>query len=337
MILATLAVQSPRSTAEARDGRLVVVSPDHRTGAYVPDIPNLLAAIQDWTRAETVLRAIDDRLRAGKAQHTVDLATQRFMAPLPRTWAWIDGSAFLHHVTLVRKARNAELPQDLWTVPLVYQGASDNLLGPLDDIPMLDEAHGMDFEAEVGIVTDDVPLGTRAAEAARHVKLLLVMNDVSLRELVPRELRAGFGYFHSKPASSFAPFAVTPEEAGDAWRDGRLHLEMRSVLNGELFGRPNAGAMHFSFHDLIAHAARTRSLSAGTIVGSGTVSNEDETVGSSCIAERRMIEKMKTGGVATRWLRPGDSVEIEMLRGGKSLFGKISQRVVLHKTAAVAR
>lgn len=315
----------------------MVVSPDHRTGAYVPDFPNLLAALQDWSRAEPVLRAIDDRLRAGKADHTVSLASQRFMAPLPRTWAWLDGSAFLHHVVLVRRARGAEPPDDLYSVPLMYQGVSDNLLGPQDDIPLLDESHGMDFEAELGVVTDDVPLGTTAADAARHVKLLVLMNDVSLRELIPRELKAGFGFFHGKPASSFAPFAITPDEAGDAWRDGRLHLEMRSVLNGDLFGYPHAGAMHFSFFDLIAHASRTRALSAGTILGSGTVSNEDERVGSSCIAERRMIEKIKSGHPATRWMRPGDTIEIEMLDGRRSLFGKISQRVVLHQAAALSR
>lgn len=337
MILATLAVSSPRTLSEARDGRLVVVSPDHRTGAYVPDFPNLLGALQDWTRAEPVLHAIDDRVRAGRAENTVELAVHRFMAPLPRTWAWLDGSAFLHHVVLVRRARGAQPPDDLWTVPLMYQGASDYLMGPNDDLPLLDVAHGMDFEAEIAVITDDVPMGTPASAAARHVKLLALMNDVSLRELIPRELQAGFGFFQGKPASSFAPFAVTPDEAGDAWRDGRLHLEMRSVLNGELFGHPHAGAMHFSFYDLIAHAARTRSLSAGTILGSGTVSNEDERLGSSCIAERRMIEKIKSGHPATRWMHPGDTIEIEMLHGRQSLFGKISQRVALHKTAALSR
>jgi fumarylacetoacetate (FAA) hydrolase len=317
-----------------RDGRLVVVAPDHATGALVPDIPTLLRALEDWQGAEPRLREVAEALARGSGGETVDLRQAEFMAPLPRTWAWLDGSAFLHHVILVRKARGAEPPEDLWTVPLMYQGVSDTFLGPRDDIPLLDEAHGMDFEAEVGVVVDDVPMGVPAAEAGKHIKLLVLMNDVSLRNLIPRELAAGFGFFQGKPASSFGPYAVTPDEAGEAWRDGRLHLEMRSELNGRLFGHPHAGAMHFSFGDLIAHAARTRALSAGTIIGSGTVSNEDETVGSSCLAEQRMIEKIKTGAMTTPFMKAGDTISIEMLQGDRSLFGRIAQRVVAHRPVA---
>ena len=337
MRLATIRPRTPAGVLPPRDGQLVVVSPDGATGALVPDYSNLLFAIEHWERAEPALRRVEERLRGGTWEATVDLAAETFMAPLPRTWAWLDGSAFLHHVLLVRKARGAEPPDDLYDVPLMYQGVSDNFLGPTDDIPLLDEAHGMDFESEVAVIVDDVPMAVSAADAAGHVKLLVVMNDVSLRELIPRELAAGFGFFQSKPASSFAPFAVTPDEAGDAWRDGRLHLEMCSRLNGREFGRPHAGAMHFSFHDLIAHAARTRALSPGTIVGSGTVSNDDEAAGSSCIAERRMIEKIAGGTPRTPWMRGGDTVEVEMRQGDRSLFGKIAQRVVLQKAPVHAK
>ncbi len=336
MKLATIQPRDARSASERRDGRLVVVGPDDRKGALVPAWPTLLGALDDWAHAEPVLRQVAAELAAG-GPAPVDLALERLLAPLPRTWAWLDGSAFLHHVILVRRARNAEPPEDLWTVPLMYQGVSDTLMGPHDDIPLIDEADGLDFEAEVAVIVDDVPMGVSAAEAAGHVKLLVLMNDVSLRNLIPRELAAGFGFFQGKPASSFAPFAVTPDEAGDAWRDGRLHLEMRSTLNGRLFGHPDAGAMHFSFHDLIAHAARTRALSAGTIVGSGTVSNEDPSVGSSCLAEQRMIEKIETGTAVTPFMKADDTIDIEMRRDGRSLFGKISQRVVMHPVPAAVR
>lgn len=331
MRLATLKIANPKSPSERFDGRLAVVSPDGRYAVPVqPDAcPNLLGALEDWERAEPYLRSIHDQLVDGKAREALDLTRAQLMAPLPRCWSWVDGSAFLQHVLLVRKARGAEPPEDLKTVPLIYQGVSDHLLGPNDDVPLVDEAYGMDFEGEVAVVLDDTPPGTSAPEAASHVKLLMIMNDVSLRNLIPRELAAGFGFFQSKPASSFAPFALTPDELGGAWRGGRVHLELRTTYNGKLFGHPNAGEMHFSFHDLIAHAARTRRLSAGTILGSGTVSNADEAVGSSCLAEKRMLEKIKTGTMSTPFMKAGDTVEMEMRDGkGRDLFGRISQTIV---------
>ena len=330
MRLATLKIAQPRTPSERLDGRLAVVSADGRLAAPLPpDVyPNLLAALGDWERAEPRLRALAEALGAGRAPETVELAKAQLMAPLPRTWAWLDGSAYLRHVILVRRARGAELPRDLRETPLMYQGASDFFLGPNDDIPLLDEAHGLDFEAEVCVVLGETPLGASAADAARCVKLLAITNDVSLRNLIPREVGTGFGFLQSKPASSFAPFALTPDELGGAWRDGRLHLEMLSTYNGAPFGRPNAGEMHFSFHDLIAHAARTRRLSAGTILGGGTVSSEDEAAGSSCLAEKRMIETLQGGAPRTPFMKAGDTIEIEMLQDGRSVFGKISQRVV---------
>lgn len=330
MKLATMKVDRPKTVSERRDGRLLVVSPDHARAAVVPPslCPNLLSAVEDWPAAEPRLREIDAELRAGSRRETVELGRCKLMAPLPRCYAWLDGSAFLQHVLLVRKARGAEPPEDLRTIPLMYQGVSDFLLGPNDDIPLLDAAHGMDFEAEVGVILDEVPMGCSAEAAGSHVRLLTLMNDVSLRNLIPRELKAGFGFFHGKPASSFAPFAVTPDEAGAAWRDGRLHLDMLSAYNGRPYGRPNAGEMFFSFPELIAHAAKTRSLSAGTILGSGTVSNADESAGSSCLAERRMLELIKTGKAETPFMRAGDTIEIEMKSDSKSLFGKIAQTIV---------
>jgi fumarylacetoacetate (FAA) hydrolase len=227
----------------------------------------------------------------------------------------------------VRKARGAELPEDLYTVPLMYQGASDNLLGPTDPIPLRLSTDGMDFESEVAVITDNVPMGCKADQAESHIRLIMLCNDVSLRELIPRELATGFGFFHGKPPSSFSPFALTPDELGDTWKDGRLHIPVTTTLNGTLFGSPNAGEMHFSFHDLIAYAATTRPLSAGTIVGSGTVSNKDESVGSSCLAERRMLEKINAGKISTPFLKDGDRITISATHAGVNLFGTIDQRV----------
>lgn len=328
MKLATLKIPEAKTRGEAEDGALLVVSRDHKTGARVPPslYPSLLSALEDWGRAEPRLKEIEGRLSAGRWEEVVALKPGSLMAPLPRTYAWLDASAFIQHIILVRKARGAEPPEDLFTVPLMYQGISDHLLGPEEDIPLLDEGHGLDFEAEVAIVVDDVPMGTKAPQAARHVKLLVLMNDISLRNLIPRELKAGFGFFHGKPSSSFAPFAVTPDELGEAWREGRLHLEMESRLNGRPFGRPNAGEMHFSFFDLIEHAAKTRRLSAGTIIGSGTVSNKDEGAGCGCIAEKRMLEQIHAGRMETPFLKAGDLVEIEMLKDGESVFGSIRQK-----------
>ena len=255
---------------------------------------------------------------------------RRLAAPLPRAYEWVDGSAFLNHVRLVRKARGAEPPPTLETDPLVYQGGSGVLLGPSDDISLPDPAWGLDFESEVCVILGDVPPGTRAGDAAGLVRLVLLANDVTLRNLVPDELAKGFGFFQSKPATAFSPFAVTPDELGDAWSGGRVHLRLRTQLNGALVGDPSAGDdMHFSFFDLVGHIARTRGFTAGTILGSGTVSNADRARGISCLAERRTIEIIDGGKPLTPFLRAGDTVRIEMLdAAGRSLFGAIEQKVV---------
>jgi fumarylacetoacetate (FAA) hydrolase len=257
------------------------------------------------------------------------LAGLAIRAPLPRAYEWIDGSAYLNHVRLVRRARGAEPPPSLATDPLVYQGGSGVLLGPTDPIPLGDPAWGLDFEGEVVAVSDDVPLGTRAAEAMPHLRLLCLANDVSLRHLIPAELAKGFGFFQSKPATAFSPFVATPDELGPAWRDGRVHLRLTVRLNGATVGDLDAGPeMHFSFADLLAHAARTRALTAGTLLGSGTVSNEDPARGVSCLAERRVREQLAHGAARTPFLAAGDRVEIEMRdAAGRNLFGTIDQRV----------
>jgi fumarylacetoacetate (FAA) hydrolase len=251
-------------------------------------------------------------------------------APLPRAYEWVDGSAFLNHVILVRKARGAEPPETLRSDPLVYQGGSGVLLAPTDDIPLVDAGWGLDFESEVCVVLDDTPLGTRAAGAGAHVKLVMLANDVTLRSLVPTELAKSFGFFQSKPATAFSPFAVTPDELGDAWQDGRVHGRVRTTYNGTVVGDCDAGPeMHFSFFDLVQHLCKTRAFTAGTIVGSGTVSNADRARGISCLAERRMIETIEKGKPETPFMKAGDTVEIEMRApDGTSVFGRIAQKVV---------
>lgn len=288
---------------------------------------SLLRALEHWEHYHPALLKIDEALRDGRWQTPISVADVKLLAPLPRTWAFLDGSAFVQHVLLVRKARGVEPPHDLHTVPLMYQGASDNLLPGSADIPLIDLAHGMDFESEVAIITDHVPMGTKASDAARYIRFLVLLNDVSLRELIPREVATGFGFLQGKPPSSFAPFAITPDELGDAWRDGRVHLRLETKLNGKLFGQPNAQEMHFSFFDLIEHASKTRPLSAGTIIGSGTVSNTDESAGSGCLVEQRMLEKIHTGTITTAYLQDGDRVRITMRQGTCELFGTIDQRV----------
>jgi fumarylacetoacetate (FAA) hydrolase len=254
------------------------------------------------------------------------------MAPLPRAYQWADGSAYVTHVELVRKARGAEMPPSFWTDPLMYQGGSDGFIGPCEPILARDEAYGIDFEAEVAVITDDVPMAVEAQAAGKHIKLLMLVNDVSLRNLIPAELAKNFGFFQSKPASAFSPVAVTPDELGDAWKDGKVHLPLTVELNGARFGAPNAGDdMTFSFPQLIAHAAKTRSLGAGSIVGSGTVSNKDHARGSCCIAERRTLEQLEGGAPKTPFMKFGDRVKIEMRdAGGKSIFGAIDQEVARH-------
>lgn len=314
---------------DTRDGRLVIVSRDNAWYVEAGDLaPTLQAALDDWDRCEPLLRERSDALNRGDIQG-LDLDVTRLHAPLPRAYGWIDGSAYLNHVRLVRKARNAEPPATLETDPLVYQGTSCSNLAPTDPIPHGSDAWGVDFEAEVVVILGDTPQGTTAAEAHRYIRLVTICNDVSLRGLIPAELGKGFGFVISKPPTAFAPFAVTPDELGDAWKDGRLHLAMNVDLNGTRVGWTEAGPeMHFGFHELIAHLCQTRPLGAGTILGSGTISNEDQAHGISCLAEARMIEIIETGKPKTPFLSPGDRVVITMpARDGSDLFGTIDQTV----------
>ena len=313
-----------------RDGKLVVISSALTHCLSAASVaPTLQAALDDWERCEPALRelsyALDADLEIG-----VPLDTVRFLAPLPRAYEWVDGSAFVNHVELVRKARGAKPPETLLTDPLVYQGGSGVFLGPNDDIVLTNPDWGLDFEAEVCAILGDTPQGVRAEDAVQHIKLLTLCNDITLRNLIPNELKKGFGFFCSKPATAFSPFAITPDELGDSWNQGRIHLKLNSWLNGDHVGQPNAGPeMHFSFNDLIAHISQTRSFVAGTILGSGTVSNRDPSVGFSCLAEQRMREIIATGQPQTRFLKEGDEVRIEMTKPtGQSLFGRIHQRVV---------
>lgn len=314
-----------------RDGALVVVSKDLTRCARVPHIARTLqAALDDWAAKAPALAEAARALEAGGGAAFDPAAA---MAPLPRAYQWCDGSAYLNHVELVRKARKAEMPPEYYDDPLMYQGGSDSMIGPRDDVEALDEAHGIDFEAEVAVVTDDVPMAVTAQTALGHVKLVMLVNDVSLRNLIPAELAKGFGFFQSKPSSAFSPVAVTPDELGDAWRGGKVHLPLRAELNGKLFGSPDAGTdMNFDFGRLIAHAARTRPLGAGTIVGSGTVSNRDRAVGSCCIAEVRTIETIEKGKPETPFMKFGDRIRIKMLSAdGTSIFGAIDQKVVRYR------
>jgi len=324
----------------ARDGRLVVVARDLARCVAVPEIARTLqAALDAWDSAAPSLAAIAAELNAGRMPDAMPFDPQAAMAPLPRAYQWADGSAYVNHVELVRRARGATMPPEFWTDPLMYQGASDNMLGACADIVLADEAWGIDFEGEVAVITGDVPMGTGPAAAGRYVRLLMLVNDVSLRNLIPAELAKGFGFFQSKPASGFSPVAVTPDELGAAWRDGKVHLPLLSYLNGVLFGRPNAGVdMTFDFPTLIAHVARTRELEAGSIVGSGTVSNKENAgpgrpaavggVGYSCIAEQRTIETIQGGKPLTPFMRFGDRVRIEMQDAeGHTVFGAIDQTV----------
>lgn len=316
--------------AGGRDGTLVVVSRDLSRCAPVPAIaPTLQAALDDWSTVEAVLRKAAQHVEQGSLRDIQPFEPHRCAAPLPRAYHWVDGSAYVNHVELVRRARGAEMPPSFWTDPLVYQGGSDDLLGATDDARFASEEHGIDLEAEVAVITDDVPMATSATDAAHHVKLVVLANDWSLRNLIPGELAKGFGFYQSKPATAFSPVAVTPDELGPAWHDGKVHLPLRSAINGERFGEPNAGVdMTFSFHDLIAHVTRTRRLGAGTIIGSGTVSNHDRSLGSSCLAERRTLEQLEHGAPRTPFLRFGDRVRVEMLdERGRSIFGAIDQQV----------
>jgi fumarylacetoacetate (FAA) hydrolase len=311
-----------------RDGALAVV--DRRGERFTPAasiVPTLQAALDDWERVAPRLTALATSLDAGETRGK-PLDPHDLGAPLPRAYEWIDGSAFLHHVALVRRARGALPPETLRTDPLVYQGGSGVLLGPTSNLVAPREDHGLDFESEVCVVLGDTPAGVSSEDAAPYVRLLMLANDVTYRGLVPAELAKGFGFFVSKPATAFSPFAITPDELGDSWRNGRVHLPLETRLNGERVGNADAGEMHFSFHDLVAHVTRTRALTAGTILGSGTVSNEDPSRGYSCVVERRARETIEQGAPQTRYLLPGDHVRIEMFApDGTSLFGAIDQEV----------
>ena len=317
-----------------RDGALIVVGPDGdrylRPGETAP---SLQALLDDWDvmapPLEIMARLLDAD-RDKKLGEPLELA--RLGPPLPRAYEWIDGSAFLTHVRRVRAARGASPPPTLETDPLVYQGGSGVLLGARDDIPLGDPAWGLDFESEVAVILADTPQGTRAASAHAHVRLVMLANDITLRNLVPDELAKGFGFFQSKPATAFSPFAVTPDALGSAWRDGRVHLPVRTFYNGALTGDPDAGEMHFSFFDLIAHITRTRAFAAGTILGSGTVSNEDRARGVSCLVERRALELIDGGHATTPFMSAGDTVAVEMRdAAGRDICGRIEQRVVTAK------
>ena len=312
-----------------RDGRLLVVKADLSRCADAADVaPTLQAALDQWDLVEPRLRERAAALVAGTLVGEAFDAAQ-VMAPLPRAYEWVDGSAYLNHVILVRKARKAEPPATLRTDPLIYQGGGGDMLAPRQAIPLADESWGCDFEGEICVILGDVPIGATAADAHRYVRLVGICNDVSLRNLIPPELEKGFGFFQSKPATAFSPVFVTPDELGDAWQGGRVHLKLHVWLNGALVGDCEAGPeMHFSFYELVQHIAKTRRFVAGSILGSGTVSNEDRARGISCLAERRMIETIEQGKPSTPFLKRGDKVEIELLhRDGRSVCGRIAQIV----------
>lgn len=314
--------------AGGRDGTLIVVSRD--LSRFLPATsvaPTLQAALDSWATAEPGLQALFDKVQAGEGE---PLDTAALHSPLPRAYEWIDGSAYINHVVLVRKARNAEPPATLETDPLVYQGGSGVFLAPTDDIPVANTDWGLDFESEMVVVLGDTPQGVQPEDAGQYIRLVTMCNDVTLRGLIPTELKKGFGFFNGKPATAFGPIAVTPDELGEQWQGGRLHMNMVTKLNGEVVGNVEAGPeMHFGFHELIAHIARTRAFTAGTLLGSGTVSNKDTSRGSSCLSEIRMLETIATGSASTRYLQPGDSVEIHVEDAdGNAVFGTITQAVV---------
>ena len=328
------------SLKSGRDGRLVVVSADLARCVEAGAIaPTLQAALDDWSRCEPQLAMLSARLESGEAE-ALAFDPAICASPLPRAFQWADGSAYVNHVELVRKARGADMPASFWTDPLMYQGGSDGFLGPKDPIPLADPAWGCDFEGEVAVVTGDVPQGSGRQAALASIRLVMLVNDISLRNLIPAELAKSFGFFQSKPASAFSPVAVTPAALGSAWRDGKLAGALRVDLNGQSFGRPEVGVdMTFDFAALICHVAKTRSLCAGSIIGSGTISNRDADggpgrpiaaggVGYACLAEQRTVETLLEGAPRTPFLKAGDRVRIEMLDGeGRSLFGAIDQTV----------
>ena len=319
------------SLKSGRDGRLLVVSRDLQRAVDVADIaPTLQAALDDWAQLSPVLEKKYGELNSGPVEGEFSFDPCDCAAPLPRAYHWADGSAYVTHVELVRKARGAELPESFWTDPLVYMGASDAFIGPCDPIEVESEDWGIDFEAEVVVITDDVPAGVSADQARDHIVLIGLVNDVSLRNLIPAELGKQFGFYQSKPWTSFTPVLVTPDELGDAWDGSKLHLPLRATLNGTLIGAPNAGVdMTFDFPTLVEHCAKSRSLMTGTVIGSGTVSNVGSVDGSCCLAEVRCLETIADGKPSTPFMSFGDRIEIEMLdEAGDSIFGRIDQEVV---------
>ncbi|MFT4941308.1 MAG: fumarylacetoacetate (FAA) hydrolase [Paraglaciecola sp.] len=324
-----------------RDGQLLVVSRDLKQAVVVPEIAGTMQfALDNWSKVVAQLESVYQSLNQGQLPNAIQFVDKDCESPLPRAYQWADGSAYVNHVELVRKARGAEIPESFWTDPLMYQGGSDDFIGPCDDIELPSDEWGIDFEGELAIVTDDVPMGINDQDAGQYIRLLMLVNDVSLRGLIPGELAKGFGFFQSKPASSFSPVAVTPDELGESWEDNKVHLPLLSDYNGQPFGKPQAGQdMTFNFAQLIAHAAKSRNLGAGAIIGSGTVSNKQGTeygsaiveggVGYSCIAEVRMIETIRDGKPSTSFMKFDDTIKMEMLdNDGQSIFGAIEQRVV---------
>ncbi len=313
-----------------RDGTLIVVSRDLSRAVRATGIADTLQrALEDWSNIAPRLNSLSDALNAGTAEGAFDLDVTALAAPLPRAYEFVDGSAYLPHVERVRRARGAEVPESFYVDPLMYQAVSAGFYGPRDAVRVPSEEYGIDLEAEVVIVTDDVPMAATPEQAASHIQLVGLVNDVSLRNLIPNELAKGFGFLQSKPRSALSPVFVTPDELGDVWRDSKVHLPLLTHINGEWFGAPEAGVdMQFSFAQLVAHAAKTRPLSAGTIVGSGTVANEDTSLGASCFAEKRTVETLEHGKPLTPFMKFGDTVRIEMLdREGRSVFGAIEQRI----------
>jgi fumarylacetoacetate (FAA) hydrolase len=313
-----------------RDGTLIVVSRDLGRAVQAAGIaPTLQRALEDWSNLAPRLRALSEALEEGRADGAFELDVARLAAPLPRAYEFVDGSAYLPHVERVRRARGAEVPESFYTDPLMYQATSAGFYGPRDPVRVPDEAHGIDLEAEIVVVTDDVPMGVSPEQAAGHIQLVGLVNDVSLRNLIPGELAKGFGFLQSKPRSALSPVFVTPDELGEAWRGNKLHLPLVTHVNGQWFGAPEAGVdMQFDFAQLVAHAARTRPLSAGTIVGSGTIANQDTSKGASCFAEKRTVEALEHGAPRTPFMKFGDRVRIEMLdREGRSIFGAIEQTI----------
>lgn len=313
-----------------RDGTLIVVSRDLNRAVRAEGIaPTLQRALEDWSNTAPRLNALSEALNAGEAEGAFDLDTTLLASPLPRAYEFVDGSAYLPHVARVRRARGAEVPESFYVDPLMYQAVSAGFYGPRDPVRVPSEDYGIDLEAEVVIVTDDVPMAVTPQQAAGHIQLIGLVNDVSLRNLIPNELAKGFGFLQSKPRSALSPVFVTPDELGDAWQGSKVHLPLLTHINGVWFGAPEAGVdMQFDFAQLVAHAARTRPLSAGTIVGSGTVANEDTSLGASCFAEKRTVETLETGKPITPFMQYGDTVRIEMRsRDGDDIFGAIEQRI----------